>query len=182
MIYEYPDSAAPIRQGDIFVHMPGVEVSMGRVPVLEGDGSMVSREWREIALDQEEVTAVFAIRPVAAIVATQDCDATHSQDISLCEIRLFRDVYPTASQATTPKAWKSILTQHARANQKWFYLPPDEHIGFREKMAVDFMVTLRVPRIDLESLRELRKGRLNPVADEHFRERIGEFSSVVMNE
>ncbi|MCU0978110.1 MAG: hypothetical protein MUF25_02965, partial [Pirellulaceae bacterium] len=79
------------------------------------------------------------------------------------------------SQTSTPKAWKNILTQHARVNQKWFYLPPDEQIGFLDKMAVDFMVTLRVPRTDLESLRELRKGRLNPVADEHFRERIAEF-------
>ncbi len=78
MIYEYPDSAAPIRQGDIFVRVPRVEVSMGSVPVLENDGSMMAREWREIALDQEEVTAVLAIRPVAAIVATQDCDATRS--------------------------------------------------------------------------------------------------------
>jgi hypothetical protein len=51
---------------------------MGSVPVLENDGSMMAREWREIALDQEEVTAVLAIRPVAAIVATQDCDATRS--------------------------------------------------------------------------------------------------------
>jgi hypothetical protein len=78
VIYKYPDSAAPIRQGDIFVRVPRVEVSMGSVPVLENDGSMMAREWREIALDQEEVTAVLAIRPVAAIVATQDCDATRS--------------------------------------------------------------------------------------------------------
>ena len=42
-------------------------------------------------------------------------------------------------------------------------------------MAVDFLVTLRVPREDLEKLRSLRRGRLNAVADEHFRERIGEF-------
>jgi hypothetical protein len=42
-------------------------------------------------------------------------------------------------------------------------------------MAVDFLVTLRVPREDLESLRSLRRGRLNATADEHFRERIGEF-------
>jgi len=42
-------------------------------------------------------------------------------------------------------------------------------------MAVDFTVTLRVPRAELEELRSLRRGRLNPVADEHFRERIAEF-------
>ena len=136
---------------------------------------MADREWREIASQQEEVTAVFPLRPVAAIVATQDCDATHSQDITLCEIRLFSDVYPNAAQTSTPRAWKNIITQHARVNQKWFYLPSDQRIGFMHKMAVDFMLTLRVPRVELEALRDLRKGRLNSVADEHFRERIGEF-------
>jgi len=41
---------------------------------------------------------------------------------------------------------------------------------------VDFMVTLRVPREGLEGLRSSsRKARLNAVASEHFRERIGEF-------
>ena len=42
-------------------------------------------------------------------------------------------------------------------------------------MAVDFLVTIRVPREDLENIRSRRCGRLNKVADEHFRERIGEF-------
>ena len=48
-------------------------------------------------------------------------------------------------------------------------------MGLREKMGVNFLVTLRVPRVDLEAYRYLRKGRLNGVADEHFRERIAEF-------
>jgi hypothetical protein len=42
-------------------------------------------------------------------------------------------------------------------------------------MGVEFMTTLRVARVDLESLRNLRKGRLNWIAEEHFRERIAEF-------
>lgn len=175
MIYEYPATDAPIRQGDIFWGMPRVEVSLRPVAVLEDDETVALRDWHEIALQQAEVTAVFAIRPVAAIVATQDCDATHSRDITLCEIRPFRQVERKAAQTTAPKKWKDILTQHARINQKWFYLPPDERIGFADKMAVDFMVTLRVPRAELEALRDLRKGRLNPLADEHFRERISEF-------
>ncbi len=54
-------------------------------------------------------------------------------------------------------------------------LPTDKQLDFSDKMAVDFLVTLRVPREDLENLRSLRRGRLNTVADEHFRERIGEF-------
>lgn len=175
MIYEYPDASAPVRQGDIFVGLPRVETSLGRIPVLEEDGSTTEREWREVALQEKQIAAVLPVRPVAAIVATQDCDATHGQDITLCEIRPFQQVERKAAQTTAAKKWKNILTQHARINQKWFYLPPDARIGFREKMAVDFMVTLRVPRVELEALRDFRRGRLNPVADEHFRERIAEF-------
>ncbi len=175
MIYEYPPLDAPIRQGDVFTGLPRVEVSLGRIPVLEGDGSMAERDWREIAAQEKQVTAVFPIIAVTAIVATQDCDATHGQDITLCEIRPFRKVELKAAQTSAPKKWKDILTQHARINQKWFYLPPDAQIGFADKMAVDFRVTIRVPRSELEQVRDLRKGRLNSLADEHFRERIGEF-------
>lgn len=175
MIYESTEVDAPIRQGDIFLGLPRVEVSLGRLAVLETDGSIAERDWRDIAVQQHEVTAVLPLRPVAAIVATQDCDAVRAQDITLCEIRPFRQVERKSLQTTAPKKWKDLLTQHARINQKWFYLPPDNAIGFNDKMAVDFMVTLRVPRVELEALRDLRKGRLNSVADEHFRERIAEF-------
>jgi hypothetical protein len=175
VIYEYPALDAPIRQGDILVGLPRVEVSLGRVPVLEADGSMADRDWREIAQHQREVTAVFPLRPVAAIVATQDCDAARGRDITLCEIQAFRDVERKAKDTKKTKSWVNILTQHARINQKWFYLPPDARMGFTDKMAVDFMVTLRVPRVELEAVRDLRSGRLNAVADEHFRERISDF-------
>lgn len=131
--------------------------------------------WEEIAANAKPVTAVFALRPVAAIVATQDCDTVHAPDVTLCEIRGFRDVERKAANTTSAKSWKNILTQQARMNQKWFYLPPDPRVGWNDKMAVDFLVTIRVPRKDLEELRNLRTGRLNDVADEHFRERIAEF-------
>lgn len=36
-MYEYPGPDAPIRQGDIFVGLPRVEVSLGRIPVVEDD-------------------------------------------------------------------------------------------------------------------------------------------------
>ena len=42
-------------------------------------------------------------------------------------------------------------------------------------MATDFTVTIRLPREDLEQFRFCRQGRLNDVADEHFRERLSEF-------
>ena len=68
-----------------------------------------------------------------------------------------------------------IVIESEYENRPQVYLPPNKEIGFFEKMAVDFMMTLRVPRADLEELRDLRRGRLNEIADEHFRERISEF-------
>lgn len=174
MIYEFPATDQPIRQGDIFVGLPRVEVSLKSLSVVE-DEATVETTWERIASAGQPVTAILPIRPVSAIVVTQDCDNVHGQDITLCEVRDFRDVERKAKDTQKPGKWMSILTQQARLNLKWFYLPPDDQLGFNDKLAVDFTVTLRVPRPDLEDMRHLRKGRLNPLADEHFRERIAEF-------
>jgi len=175
VIYQDVAVSAPIRQGDVFFGLPRVEVSLERIVLLEESGETSECLWRDVAQSGREITVVLPVRPVFAIVATQDCDAARFDDITLCEIRGFREVYGSARDAKTPKAWKNIITQQARVNQKWFYLPPDPRIGFKDKMAVDFMVSLRVPRVELEAFRDLRRGRLNDVAYEHFRERIGEF-------
>lgn len=174
MIYEFPDISAPIRQGDIFVGLPRIDISLNNVIIVGDSGERIAK-WAEIAHKGEPVNIIVPARPVAAVVATQDCDATRGRDITLCEIRSFKDVERKSKDTSSPKKWKNLITQHARINQKWFYLPSDAKIGFSEKMAVDFLVTLRVPRDELEELRGLRKGRLNALADEHFRERIGEF-------
>ncbi len=175
MIYDFSPIDAPIRQGDIFIGLPRIDMSLQEVPVIEADGEQTIRSWAEISEEGSPVTAILAVRPVAAIVATQDCDAVRAPDITLCEIRYFPEVERRCIETSSPKSWMRIITQQARLNQKWFYLPPDNRIGFDKKMGVDFMVTLRVPREELETLRYLRKGRLNSLADEHFRERISEF-------
>lgn len=174
MIYEFPDEATCIRQGDIFVNLPRVDLSLNSIMIVNEDGERIAK-WTEVASRGDPVNIIVPIRPVPAIVVTQDCDAARSRDITLCEIRPFKDVEGKCRETNAPKKWTSIITQHARINQKWFYLPPDTTLGFSEKMAADFMVTLRVPRTDLEELRYLRKGRLNSVADEHFRERLSDF-------
>lgn len=174
MIYDFPDESHPIRQGDIFVGLPRVEVSLTRIAIVEGTESYET-SWPEIARHGKQVNAVLPIRPVTAIVITQDCDAIRAVDISLCEIRSFRDVEGKAKNTSSPKSWVSLITQQARINLKWFYLPPDHTLAFVEKMAVDFRLTIRVPGPELNSLKSLRKGRLNPEADEHFRERLSEF-------
>ena len=37
MIYEYPDIEAPIKQGDIFVGIPRMDISLKNIPVLSED-------------------------------------------------------------------------------------------------------------------------------------------------
>jgi len=175
VIYDFPSPDAPIRQGDIFIRVPRVDFSLLRLPVV-GPGSRIREmTWEEAASGGNPVAAIVAARPVVAIVASQDCDALRAPDITLCEIREFRNVERKGKDTSSPKSWMRIITQHARISQKWFYLPPDPTIGFEVKMAVDFMVALCVPRAELEELRHLRAGRLNEYAEAHFRERIAEF-------
>lgn len=174
MIYEYPDSAMPIRQGDIFVGLPRIDISLDQIIVVNESGESLAR-WADLESKAEPVNIIVPVRPVTAIVASQDCDAINGRDITLCEIGSFKDIERLAKDTSSPKAWTKIITQQARKNQKWFYLPPDEKVGLTDKSAVDFMVTMRFSRTELEAVKHLRKGRLNPIADEHFRERIGEY-------
>ena len=175
MIYEYPDAEQPIRQGDVFAMLPRVDISLKTMLVIDEGSEPFETTWTDIIANEEEITAILPVRSVTAIVATQDCDAVRSRDITLCEIRTFSDVEGISKGITSPEKWMKILIRQAKVNQKWFYLPPDERIGFAGKMGVDFLLPIRVPRKDLEDVRHLRKGRLSDLAEAHFRERIGEF-------
>lgn len=175
MIYDTPEIDDPIRQGDIFCGLPRIEISLGQMDVLVGDNGIQAKPWREIVSEGIPVTAVLGIRPVMAIVITQNCDALRSRDISLCEIRPFQEVEGKAKDTKTTKGWVSIVTQQARLNLKWYYLPPDAQLNGTHRMAADFFTTLRIPRSDLETHRFLRKRRLNSEAEAHFRERIADF-------
>jgi hypothetical protein len=119
------------------------------------------------------VTAALPLDAVSAIVITQDCDAMREVEISLCEIKPFEELEPDAVQSL--KARVSAITKNARKNYKWFYLPPDAKMGFDRMMGVDFRCTMRLPREELERYRHLRRGRLNLVAYDHFRERLAHF-------
>jgi hypothetical protein len=175
VIYEFPDPNAPVRQGDVFIGLPRIEISLKNLTILSEDHATEVVPWSNIVEEGRDVSAILGIRPVAAIVATQDCDTLHSPDITLCEIRDFQDVDRSTKSCVSAKSWMNAITQQARKNLKWFYLPPDARIGFTKRMAVDFLVTIRIAREDLWEHRSLRKGRLIPEADEHFRERLAEF-------
>jgi hypothetical protein len=175
LIYDFPAEEESIRQGDIFLDLPRLDFSLERLLVLREDGTAVETKWSQVRADGSPLTIIAGAKPAAAIVASQDCDAQQAPDVTLCEIRPFQDVERRSRETRSPGKWASIVTQHCRTNQKWFYLPPDERVGFDRKMAVDFLVTMRVRRTELEGLRSLRRGRLNSQAEEHFRERIAQF-------
>ena len=173
MIYESPQQADDIRQGDIFFLLPRIELSLDQILVVgEDENELVA--WQDIAQrGPDPITIAVAARPVTAIVVTQDCDAQRATQIALCEIRELGKVVGDLG-STLAKFVKNVPKQ-TRANLKWFYLPPDASVGIVERMAVDFQVTLSVARVDLEKFRSFRRARLNPEADEHFRERLSEF-------
>jgi hypothetical protein len=174
MIYLRPEPTDDIRQGDIFVAVPRIEISLDSILVLKEDGEDEETSW-ELALNNttEPVTIAVAARPTMAIVITQDCDTVRADQIALCEIRSLDDVVP--SLGSTVSKFVNNVKKQTKQNLKWFYLPADPTVGFSGKMAVDFQVTLTVPREQLESRRAKRIARLNPEADEHFRERLAEF-------
>jgi hypothetical protein len=175
MIYEFPKSSEPIRQGDIFRYVPRIDFDLAQLPIVAGGNTLLD-DWSRASANADTVTALVAMRPVAAIVITQDCDTVRIEDIALCEISPFEIVEPKVRDAKYPKGTMSVITRHARVNLKWFYLPPDTRVGFASKMAVDFQSVLRVSRLYLEQyLSQMRIGRLNELAAEHFRERLSEY-------
>lgn len=175
MIYDFPELSSPISQGDIFFGVPILDLTDDEIPVIDDEGGVQTLPWETFASAGEKVSAIIAVRPTIAIVGTQECDAVRAPNITLFEVRPFRDVERKSKDTNKASKWVPLITQHARVNQKWFYLPEDERAGFSEKMGADFLTPIRVPRIALERLIKFRKGRLNEVAKQHFRERLAEF-------
>ena len=176
MIYEAVNVDAPIRQGDIFHHIPRVDLSLSNIAVVDEEGQRCVA-WRDLLEEQGEraaVAAVLPIRSVDAIVITQNCDAIRGEYVCLCQIDEFLPVLGGA-EPKNPKKWQSLIRQHSKSNLRWFYLPADPTAALKQRMAADFRVVIRVPRAELETMRDLRVARLNEVATEHFRETLAQF-------
>lgn len=174
MIYEVLRPEAEIRQGDVFRNVPRIDISLEAIQAFDASDGIVEKQWGRLVQDGGSIEAVLPITPVTAIVVSQDCDASRAEDLSLCEVRRFTEVYPPAGDAKKASTWVKLITEHARRNPKWFYLPPMPGV-FEDRMAVDFFAMFRLARTDLEAYREHRIGSLVDPARTHFRERISEF-------
>lgn len=61
MIYQPADESAPLRQGDIFVNLPRVDVSMDSILLVDEDGERVAK-WDELYSRSEPMKAIVPIR------------------------------------------------------------------------------------------------------------------------
>jgi hypothetical protein len=173
MIYETAAPDEPIRQGDIFRHIPRVDASLGNLAVIE-DEETREASWRDFGMGST-VTAVLPIKSVFGIVLTQDCDARRGEYLCLCQIDPFLEVLGQSAPPSNPKKWQHLIINQAKTNNRLFYLPSDERIGLTERMVADFRIVIRISRVDLEDLRHNRIARLNEVALSHFRESFSHF-------
>ncbi len=176
MLYEFPASSAPIKQGDIFIDVPRIEFELSPdLPILEED-HISSISWEELVRDKKDVAAVLGITLVPAIVATQSCDAQRKEYVTLFEIKNLSEIPSFKDyQTQIPKKKVKNLLSNERKIHNFFYLPPDDDIGFEVCKAVVFSHTLRVARNVLEIIKDNRKGRLNDTAYEHFREKFSNY-------
>jgi hypothetical protein len=190
MIYERVEPASPIQQGDIFRDVPRIDISLQDLTVLERteeNASFQALSWLDAidtegelvpsATDEEQpfLRALLPVSRVCAIVITQNCDALRAEDLSLCEIAPLSQLNRSFANVTSPKRLSQMLTKQDSENVRWFYLPPDALMPFQERMGVDFRSVLRLPRVHLATMSELRVGRLNPLAYDHFREKLASF-------
>lgn len=185
MIYTTEFASDHIRQGDIFAKVPKIQQSLKEFVLYNGQTeSLRYTSWVQLAeassLGQNQ-NILTAVKPVCAIVISQDCDCENEGEISLCEIRPIATVdrsfeEKNVNSKNPAKWWANAIPQQAIKNLKWFYLPPDPAVDFAERMAVDFTATICLPADELRELaKSYRKCRLTEIAYQHFRERLAHF-------
>ncbi len=176
MIYDYPKALNPILQGDIFYPLPfHIIESLDKLNIISGE-DFDSISWDDV--NPEDITvAALPIKPVWGIVASQNCDTSRIPYITFFLIDTLQDI----SRLTLPdekktKNWVSLITQKSRLNANWFYLPKDDKIGFDKRMAVNFEEAFLIDREFLQRKKEkYRKGRLNEIAYQHYREKVSQY-------
>jgi hypothetical protein len=182
LIYKFPEESEPIRQGDIFYPLPKTVLNLEGLLVMSQTGERQKECWASIYEEKPDATILTKLRPVWGIVATQDCDAAREDSkkepmVSFFEIGPFEsiclDQMPTKNVEEKFPVWIGPVCHR---NLKWFYLPPDSKIGFLNRMAIDFHHVFQLRLSDLsKNIGVLRKGRLNKMAYEHYRECIAQY-------
>lgn len=171
MIYVDRGVEEPLYQGDVFSGIPLPEFSINDLATPDG----VALRWEDhLSSASGPLAAVVQLRPVMAMIISQDCDIARDDDsATLALIDRFSVVHRGLGAASSPKTIQKHITRLSRVHLHWFYLPAGSL--FTEKMAVDFHTSIRLDVADLLSMRSRRLGGLNDYAREHLRHRVGYF-------
>lgn len=175
LIYVGANDNDPIRQGDCFNAIPRLEFSFERTVVLDDEGGESETSWNSLLAQEggEKIVVAVPVEKTRGIVISQDCDCFRSEFISLCEVVSYSSLLKKTFD--TPKQWREDILQKMQRSPRFFYLPTDVSLGIPERSLVDFSSVVRVRRTDLEAHRSKRVCRLNPEADEHFRESVSQY-------
>ena len=57
MIYDFPDQTAPIRQGDIFIGLPRIDLSLQEVLLVDEEGERADQQFVDYVNDEIRVMA-----------------------------------------------------------------------------------------------------------------------------
>lgn len=177
MIYASVDATSPVQQGDIFRDIPWVDFSLQEMAILDeaAPTGLTSTSWSQLLQEESDAfAAVLPVKRVSGIVITQTCDAARGTHVCLSRILPYVGVVGQGTPVSALK-WANLISRQSRDSLRHFYLPQDDSMGFRVRMAVDFRLVLPVKRVELEGMRGQRVGRLNELAYEHFRETLAQF-------
>jgi len=165
-----------IRQGDIFVDLPFIDLE--DFNALEASINLEDepqrKTWTEIK-NQDNIHLTVKAVPTSGIVISQDCDNVRKKFISFAKIDTLVNVL---GKPTLPANQNELLSLMIKTSPKrgysFYYLP--EGIGFTTKMAADFKTIFQLPRESLlNNLASMRKGTLNKIALEHFRQTLAQY-------
>lgn len=178
MIYEIPGPEEPIKQGDIFFPLPFTQIDLGLLSTFDRE-TLESHavDWNEFGHTGVTKPMVIPVEPIWGIVASQDCEANHSPNVSFYKIVKLSEVPGFSTSPTTEwfAKWIPKISRDPKFVQ-WFYLPADQSVGFSEKMAVNLETLSQVKISSLNAnLSLLRKGRLKDPALQHFQETVSHF-------
>lgn len=191
-MYSRISASEPIRQGDIFRWLPKIDVVLGAasLPIItelkeEGEKEVDWFQFANTPLSADATsgstvkTAAVTVKPAFGIVISQDCDASRCENVVFAEVKPLVEIGAFKTFKEPPAASKviSLVKDHTRKNQKWYFLNDSTDLGFERKMAVDFESIFDIKREMLVThIEVLRIGRLDDeVAWPHFRERVAEF-------
>jgi hypothetical protein len=178
VIYDLVGTEDDIKQGDIFYPLPYTILSLNKIQTLRKteDAKLVTEasNWRNLQSIEEVIVISTGLKKTWGIVATQDCDSPKSPLISLFQIEPFLDVFKMPPPSNLKK-WSSALTTTCRLKANLFYLPPDSTVGIKDKMAANFHKVFQIQGDELKENISLRRGRLNKMAYQHYRECIAQY-------